>query len=269
MAQDKAKIARLVWGLLFVAMSLVVAILLILQVCDIYFGGGESPYTVETIGAHFDKISPSIYIWLVMIVGGFLLWEILPPKKSLGKNSIFYTYANVKKKLDGKQIEDCDTSKQFEKWQIAVIVAKIVCGVATGICIVFSLAYLCDGANFKNVDQNGEVAKAVLYLLPFVVVSFALLIGTVVFEWFVIKKQLPLAKQLIKDAKEDKIAKKPLEAFVEKLRAICESKNTILTLRIAVLVLGVVLLVYGAATGGSAGVLAKAITICRQCIGLG
>ncbi len=269
MAHDKAKIAKIVYGWVVALMSVIVAILLILQVCDIYFNGGESPYTTETIRSHFVKISPAIYIWLVLIVGGFVLWEFFPDKKSLGANSIFYTYQNVKKKLDGKVIEENESYRQFEKFNLVTIIVKVIVGVAVGICSVVSLVYLCDSSNFENVDQNAEVAGAVLYLLPFVAVSLVLLIGVCVFEWFVTKKQLPLAKQLLKDAKQDKTSKKPFEAFVEKTRAFLDSKNTILSLRIAVGVLGIVLFIYGAASGGAAGVLSKAVTICRQCIGLG
>lgn len=270
MAKDTAKIVRGVFNVIFTMMSIIVAILLIVQVCDIYFSGVESPYTAEVIKEHFDKIAPAIYVWIALIVVGFILWEVFPEKKKLGANSLFYNFENVQKKLNGKIVAESEESKQFAKNQLVVNVVKLVVGVAVGICSVVSLVYLCDGANFANANQNIEVADATLYLLPFVVVSFALLIGVCVFEWCVLKKQLPLAKTLLKNAQDDdNVSKTRFEEIKEKCVAFFENKNTILSIRIAVAVLGVVLLIYGAATEGSDGVLAKAIAICRQCIGLG
>ncbi len=270
MTKDKAQIVRGIFSIIFTVMSIVVAILLIVQVCDIYLSGIESPYTVEAIKEHFDKIAPAIYVWLALIVVGFVLWEVFPEKKKIGKTSLFYSFENIQKKLNGKIVCESEESKQFAKNQLVVNVVKLVVGVAVGICSVVSLVYLCDSANFANANQNKEIVDATLYLLPFLVVSFVLLIGVCVFEWCVLKKQLPLAKTLLKNAQEDdNVSKSRFEEIKEKCTAFFENKNTILGIRIAVAVLGIVLLIYGAASGGSDGVLAKAIAICRQCIGLG
>ncbi len=269
MVQDKAKIVRLVYGVVFALFSVTVAVLLILQVSDIYFNGGESPYTVETIKQHFNAISPVIYVWLALILGGFIIFEVFPMKEKGGKVDAYYTFTCLEKKLESMGLVNTDEAKQYEKQRLISVIVKFACGIAIGICIAFSLAFLLDDSNFKNQNQNLEVAKASLYLLPYVAVSFVLPIGVVIFENIFVKKELAVVKKLVKEGKTEPTSKKQIIIFKEKVAKIFNSRQTVFGLRLTVAVVGTVLLIYGLATGGSAGVLAKAITICRQCIGLG
>ncbi len=269
MFKEKAKTVRLIYGIVFILMSLVVAVLLILQVSDIYFNGGASPYTVANIKQHFNAILPALCVWIALMIGGFIIWEVFPIKTKMGANDIKYTFARFKKQLDGKIKEESEESSLFQKSQLITYIVKFVCGVAIGICTAFSLAYLCNSANFTNVNQNKEVEKAALYLLPFVVASFALSIGVVVFERVIVKKQLPMVKKMIKTATAEGDSRNKYEIIRDKITAFFDCKHTVLGLRLAVAVVGTVLFIYGLATGGAAGVLAKAVTICRQCIGLG
>ncbi len=268
MLENKAKIAKLVYEVVFALLSTAVAVLLILQVADIYFNGGESPYTVESIKQHFNEIAPVIYVWIAFILGGFILFEALPVKEKKGKVDVYYTFTCLEKKLLEKDISASEEGKLYQKQKLTSVIVKFACGVAIGISIAFSLAFLLDATNFKNQNQNLEVAKASLYLLPFVVASFALPIGVVIFENVMAKKQMPIVRKLVKEGKEG-ASKNKLQVIKGKISQFFNDKNTVFALRLAVAVVGTVLTVYGLATGGSAGVLAKAITICRQCIGLG
>ncbi len=270
MSQKKAKTLQFIYSVAFGLLSVAVALLLILQVCDIYFNGGTSPYTLQNIRQHFDSIAVVVYIWMATIVAGFVVYGVFPATPPKGKNDSSYTFFRLKKQLESKTFAQNDLLQRYKKYAWIAIVVKFVCGVCVGICVVFCLAYLSNSSNFTNLDQNAEVAKATLYMLPFVFVAFALCFGLVIFEKVLIKKQLPLAKQLLVTATESGVSlKNPLEGFFQKVDKFFQSKNTVLGLRLTVAVVAVVLLTYGLATGGNAGVLAKAITICRQCIGLG
>ncbi len=266
--KDRAKIVNLVYGVAFLCASVVLAVLLVLQVCDIYFHGGNSPYTVATIEEHFFAVSPALYVWIALAVAGFIVGEIFPTKVNKGKNDIAYTFARIEGRLSSKKIDGCEESDLYKKYALVLTVTKFAVGVCVGICAVFSLVFLLDGKNFPNADQNGEVARAALYLLPFVAVSFALVIGVAIFEKYVVGKRLPLAKKLLAQATEER-EKGKIEIFKQKVKSVTDNKYALLTVRISVAVVGTVLFVYGLATGGNAHVLAKAITICRQCIGLG
>ncbi len=270
MLREKAKTIKLIYGLAFGIMSAVLAFLLILQVSDIYFNGGEKPYTVEAIAEHFNRILAFICIWIAIVIAGFVIYEIYPTKSATVKTDTFYTFSVLKKKLGSKPINDSQTYREYEKRQWIVNIVKLICGLCVGVCIVFGIAYLSNSSNFTNKDQNTEVAKAWLYLLPFVLVSFALIIGVSFFEKIVIERQMPLVKQILKEPVADKVViKSPFNKFRLRLNEILDNKKTISILRLTVAIVGLVLLIYGLATGGNSGVLAKAITICRQCIGLG
>ncbi len=270
MLKGKENLIKFIYGLVFGLASATLAFLLILQVCDIYFNGGASPYTVDSISEHFNRIAPFVYVWIGLVVIGFIVWEIFPAKQRKNKNDIFYNFFRLRKMLESKPIYDSESYREYDKAQWLINVVKLACAVWVGINIAFSLAYLCNTANFSNADQNAEIAKASIYLAPFVAVAFALCIGVAMFEKLTIKKQLPRIKTLISQTSlEGEPVVKPFAQKLANIRAFFELKQTITGLRIAVIAIGVTLIVYGLATGGNAGVLAKAITICRQCIGLG
>ncbi len=271
MLVKKAKTIKLIYGLAFAITSLALAFLLILQVCDIYFNGGSSPFTVAVIREHFTKILIPIIFWALLLIGGFIVWGILPIEKKAYKNDVYYTYSCLKKKIESEPVS-CDENnyKEYAKRQEKINVVKFICGLCVCICIAFSLAFILDKSNFTNLNQNLEVAKTAIYLLPFTLVSFGLVIGVAIFEKAMIKKQMPLAKTILKDKSgASDIVKTPIILLKNKITKFLDNKKTISSLRIAVAIIGVGLLVFGLATGGNAGVLAKAVNICRQCIGLG
>ncbi len=265
MSQEKAKKIKFLYGWVFGIASILLAFLLILQVCDIYFNGGTNPYTVESIKEHFFNVLWYIILWGAIAAVGGVLDRVFPTQEKTLKMDEGYILANLKKKLKEKEIVKDAEYQRLDRLQRIHGIVKFVCGVCVGICIVFGFAYLFNGENFPNQDQNKEAAKASLYLLPFVVTAFALCIFVGIYEKSLIKKQLLIVKSLLvtlKDAEEEK-------ANEGKIKTVLEGKRTVNTLRFVVGVVGVTLLVYGLATGGNAGVLGKAITICRQCIGLG
>ncbi len=268
MSKELSKTLKNIYKIIFGVSTALVALLLVLQVLDIYFNGGENPYTPQTVRAHFDNIAPLVYIWIFFTLCGVALYSVFPEKEKLAKADEFYSFSCVKIKLESKEIEQSENKSAFEKTQLLLLLIKLICGVCVGVCSVFVLAYLFNKSNFSNQDQNGEAVEMSLYLLPFVLTSFLLCIGVAVFEKTTLKKQLSLAKELLNSPEKegDKKLKKPLKI---KITEFFEDKKTVAVLRLSVAVVGLTLVIFGLATGGSAGVLAKAVNICRQCIGLG
>ncbi len=270
MSQENLKTVKLIYKIVFGLTTLAVAFLLILQVLDIYFNGGQSPFTQAAIARHFNQISPVIYVWLGLIMVGFILYEIFPSPKKIGKSDDIYAFNCLKKRLKNKDFEDSDEVAQYKKNQLLIATVKFSCGVCLCICAVFSLAYLLDGNNFKNYEDVQEVLQAAFYLLPFLLGAFILCVGVWLFEKAIVKKQLPIAKKLLKTAATDSaVSLSGFENFKNKITNFFERQSTVNSIRLAVAAVGVSFFVYGLATGGSAGVLVKAIAICRQCIGLG
>ncbi len=270
MLQGKAKIIKLAYDLTFIICSIALAFLLILQVLDIYLNGGANPYTVEAISSHFNSISIFVYFWLALVIIGFVIYNLFPVKEKPIKNDIYYTYSTLTEKLYSKPIADSEEYTELEKGGRLIFILKLIVGVLVSISSVFTLIYLFNPTTFINKDQNSEVAVATLYILPFIAVPFLMAIAVWAYEKRFIIKSLPKARGLANKKTDSDEVKKPIYIiYKQKLQALFENKKFINGLRLAVLTVGVTLLIFGLATNGNAGVLSKAITICRQCIGLG
>ncbi len=267
---------KLIYGVLFSLLSLTVAALFIAQVCDIYFsaGGAQSPYTVENIVAHFQVIAVPLYIWLGMIVGGLILWLCLPaasPKK--GKNDLHYVYHRMRKNFDRAEQDENNASaiaevKQYEKIKWII---RLSCAAVCIVCASFCLGYLFNPSNFPNAEQNQEVASAAIFMSPFIVTAFLLCIGVFFFERWLINKQMPLMKGVVATSKRGVPAQssnKLVNAYY-RAKAFFERNKSVWIARLVVALAGVSLLIAGIALQGYESVLAKAIAICKQCIGLG
>ncbi len=268
-----AKKIRLIYNIVFSFLSLAVAVSLIVQVCRIYFGAtGSSPYTVEIIVRYFWEICALLFAWLAGIVAGFVLWAIFPlnDKKRAG-NDLHYTFFRVKKTMPRLNEHNCNTEREqlFVKMEKSKLLVRIVCAVCCGVLAIVCLLYLLNKSHFPNIDQNGEVATAAVYLMPFVLVGFLLCIAVYFFEKWVLSNQIPLLKEIKTSFCGEEAKKGTFICSYERAVAFLDKPKSIWVIRGVVAAVGLSLLIVGLVGEGYLGVLAKAIAICKQCIGLG
>ncbi len=274
MTEKTGKTVRLVYKIAFSVISAVCAALLIAMVCQIYFGGGDRPYTREIMGEHLRAIAAPLIIWIALILAGFVLWEIFPPedekKNSLGAR---YTLFRLRKKLpvkvEGELLGEQAALERLEK------IRKIVWYVCAGVCAVLAAAGLSYLLNFNNFIQTQsdyvtqEIISATIFVLPFIVCAFALCIGVVIYDGKSAKRELEYTKKLLKSGVKSEKQLTKFQTVLNNILGAIESERGIWISRGVVALVGVAFVIIGIADGGATDVLVKAINICTECIGLG
>lgn len=217
----------------------------------LYIYQSENGYSAEIVADIFSKIQIPIYITLLLIIGNFVLglFTDKTEKKQTQKdyNQIFKFLSNSR--------DTTDIDPIFLKLESMKKLFKIInYGVITVSGIVF-LLYALNGKNFHTSDINESMIRAMKVLLPCATVSFVFAIITHFYTTKCIKKQIALLKDLPSKTKEPTVKK--------------NHSSKLHYIKIAIIIVAVVLIIYGAAAGGFADVLTKAVNICTECIGLG
>lgn len=283
MKEKTCKTVRLCYGIALSLMTVITGALFIWQTLDIYLSGGNRPFTAEIVSERLARIAPAFWIWIAMIVIGFVLWEVfaVPAKRSPLKDDC-YALRRLKKLIPEKVGEGSLSSlKAVKQGELIELIVKIV---ATALClagIAYGIAYLATAANFPKTNVNGEMLNMAAHLAPCAFAALLILCGVTLYLSLSAKKQLPLVKQLISSAKADE--KSGVEAVYAvsgtaaasvagaygKWKALLNHKYFILGVRIALAVFAATFIILGIVNGNMRAILIKAINICTECIGLG
>ncbi|MBQ9699582.1 MAG: hypothetical protein IJV71_03075 [Lachnospiraceae bacterium] len=241
---------------------LVTGICFIVSCLNIY-NSGKQPFTSESVANAFSRIAIPVYTCFIMTILGIIFDVISVADRPKCKPDKPYT-AMLSKAYSIKDISqsDEDTRAKILKEQKNRKIHSIIRTVIICISSAIFLIYATNGANFHQTMITESMEKAMWILLPCVAISFAYALFTVIYNEKSIARELELlkavpAKASIDLSHNDSTANK------------YTSDKTILIVRIVLLVVGVGILIYGFATGGTMDVLTKAINICTECIGLG
>ncbi|MCD7729152.1 MAG: hypothetical protein LUI60_04485 [Clostridia bacterium] len=269
MAEKTGRIIRLIYNIIFSLLTIFVAALFIYEVCDIYFGSGGGTFTRAVVGEHLSEIAIPVWVWIAMVLIGLVLWEVFPPKgkKKYGQD-VRYSLYRLKKKMpvkaEGDLLEDAAAVAKYERF------IKIVWCVAAVGCLVFAavgLAYMLDFSHFRGDNVTQDVKTAIIRICPFVVCSFALCIGAVIYQGWGAKKELPHVKKLVALGKKQE--SKGIRKLYYTAVAAVQSDTYIWMARTVLFIAGVLLVMLGIMNDGAGDVLLKAVNICTECIGLG
>lgn len=285
MSEKTCKTVRLCYGIALSLMTVITGALFIWQTLDIYLSGGNRPFTAEIVSERLTRISPAFWIWIAMIIIGFVLWEVftVPAKRAPLKDDC-YALRRIKKRVPEKVGESGLASLTVVKrWEVISLVVKIS---AAALCLAgtaYAIAYLATSANFPKTDVNGEMLNMAKHLAPCAFAALLILCGVTLYLSISAKKQLPHVKQLIASAKSDE--KNGVEAVYvtsggntavmaaagvyAKWQKLSNHKYFILGVRIFLAVLAVTFIILGIVNGNMRAILIKAINICTECIGLG
>lgn len=287
--KEKAKYIRLVYGILLGIMTVITGALLTAFVWEIYVGGKAADYeglyafTRGNVGKQLLRALPAICIWTVMVVGGFVLWEVFPEPKAKNKPDTRYTLYRLKKRMPETVEGDLQRSSNII-WREQLII-RILWAVAAVMCVgaaIYTIVYLAVPSNFPAVENLSKpVLSMVKNVMPCVAAAFAVCLGVAVYEGVSAKKQLKEVALLTKGVKnplpkqnaillklEAKAETSKFFAFVSKAVKFI-LKHRILILRVAVGCVGVSFIIAGIFNGSMREVFTKAIAICTECIGLG
>lgn len=280
MQEKTCKTVRLCYGIALSLMTLITGALFIWQTLDIYLSGGNRPFTAEIVSERLTRISPAFWIWVVMVVVGFVLWEVftVPAKRAPLKDDC-YALRRLKKRVPQKVGESGLASlKAVKRGELINLIVKLCAAALCLAGVAYGIAYLATSANFPKTDVNGEMLNMAAHLAPCVFAALLILCGVTLYLSISAKKQLPHVKQLIASAKADE--KNGVEAvyvtgntavaeFYGRWKALSNHKYFILGVRIAIAVFAVTFIILGIVNGNMRAILIKAINICTECIGLG
>ena len=259
MTKDNIVRIHRIYGILLSVSIVIAGICLIAGCLTIYFTG-ERAYSREIVAETFSKIAIPVYVCLVLTIGSFV-WELIQPSQiQPQKNRKPYVFIlnRLSAKKDFSQCDDAiltSISKERNSRKFHVIIRSILIGISS---IAF-LSYALNGKNFHQSEINASMIHAMWILIPCMLVPFGYAVFTIYYNEKSLQREIELVKQ-IPTIKE----KETSDASY-----VCSSVKHENVARFALLVVGIVVLVYGFVSGGTIDVLTKAINICTECIGLG
>lgn len=244
------------YNILFSIVLVIAGICLIIGDLTIY-NSGDQPFSRESVAATFSTIAFPVYLALVMAVISFV-WEFFSPSEK-EKNPKAKDYPALLESLyNKKDFSQAEPSVQEEikaLWKnrkIHIIIRTIVLIVCSAIFLFYAL----NSANYHQSEINASMINAMKLLVPCSLVSFAYALFVSYHNEKSIQKEMELVKKL------------PSLTTKNDSEIVSNEKN-LNPYRNAILIASLILIVYGFLNGGTVDVLAKAINICTECIGLG
>lgn len=256
MSKESTMRIHRIYNILFSIVIIIAGICLIIGVLTIY-QSGDQPFSRESVAATFSTIAFPVYLTLVMAIISFV-WEIISPSdKEKNPNAKDYP-AMLSNLYEKKDFSNGETGIQEEikaLWKSRKL-HTIIRTIVLVVCSAVFLFYALNSANFHQSEINSSMINAMKVLVPCSLVSFAYALFVALHNEKSIQKELELAKKL-----------PALETSTE--NEIISEEKRLSPYRNAILVAAIILVVYGFLNGGTIDVLAKAINICTECIGLG
>lgn len=250
----KIWVRRIYFTLITLAL-VAVAVLLMVQ-CVAIYRSGEDPFTRESVAQHFAPIAVPVYLCIGLVAAGFALSPLLPaaPDSTPDRDVITLRRLQAKTNLtacDAGLVRQVCVQRRARNRHHFITMALLAVGTA-----VF-LWYALDPGNYSMENKNGSVIRAVWVMLISMGVPFLYGVFTAYFCRGSVKKEIALLRTA------------PKEAVCAAPKTTAKSAVWMPYVQGAITVIACGMITYGALTGGAFAMLAKAIKICTECIGLG
>lgn len=288
------------YGVFFLILTVALAVVFLLQATDIYFGALEARevardrvqiqaqpegwsdvltrfkiavavneipiYSRQIVGRRLLALLPYILVWVAALIGAIVIALVRPSAPAAAKRDPDIMLDGKLRARrarmspiakDGQEDALRAATQQALDLRRQARIFTAVYAVLCVACLVLPLLYLCNAANFPGADITREVRAAALYVLPFLPV---LLIGGITYigvMHLLMKRESDAVKAAVAAAQPVHKDSSHTPARIRKVA------------RITLLAVGLALFVLGIFNGSMSDVLAKAINICTECIGLG
>lgn len=261
------KIYAIVVGLFVVA----VGIAFICVTANIYYSGKDTGviFTSEIVTARLQELAIPFCILLGVIVVGV----VFPIYDTHVKNSSEDIVRLLEAKIpsEGTGDEYNTAANKYKKLCNIRLGLWIAEGVILLGCVIATLCYMLNTANFLGQDITAEIFNMFKNVFPYIAVAFVTLIAAAVINGFIAKKRLAEIRTLIKYG--NGVNAEPTQNKLQKLlvgtEKVLTNNITLWVIRGILFAVGVTFVVLGVLNGGANDVLVKAINICTECIGLG
>lgn len=275
MNTENAKKVRLFYGVFLGVLTVVIAILFIVEASQIYYSGlasGGETYSREIVAERLYNVMVPTIFWIVAAVVGYVLSVLLPYVDGKKRRpDAQAALKRLKRRIpQGESEEFLAERKIYRKFAITRLVVWLVAAGFAVASAIIGIVYLANTAHFAGSDPTGEILSMLRGILPWMCASFLLFMGATVFDQCTAKKELESAKRLLVIGKGLPMSEpSPFETKRDAVLAVLGNDKTIWIIRAIVLALAVTFIVLGIVNGGMRDVFIKAVAICRECIGLG
>ncbi len=267
MAPSTVRRIHTVYGIVLSLLIVAVAVCFVLSCIDIS-ESGASPFSRESVAAHFDRIAIPVYITLVAILGGGILTLVLPLERRRLQairdpaDQLATMIARYDTDVHGT-LGDCLHREARLR--------RILTAIATGISVAavpLPLWWCLDKTHFAGPDRNADIRTAAIVVLGFTFVAMAFCVAAGYLCAASRKRSVAAIQAAMADGTLGRRASREDGAAPTGHSA---STGHLIRwgVRGLILVVAVVFIVLGVQNGGMADVLGKAVRICTECIGLG
>lgn len=251
--KTKIWIRHIYYALITVAL-VTVAVLLMMQ-CVAIKKLGDHPFTLQRIGEHFAPIAVPVYVCLGLVAAGFALSPLLPAAPDSAPDRDAVTLRRLQAKTDltacpAELARDVCRQRRARNRHYYVTLILLAIGTAT------FLWYCMDTHHFTD-DWNQTMINAMKWLAPCMGVPALYGIFTAYFFRHSVKKEIALLRTA------------PKTAVSSAAKANAKSEWWMPYVQGGIFAVGVGLVVYGALHEGALDMLWKAVSICKECIGIG
>ena len=246
---------------------------------SMYRQGGSSPFSRENIALYFDRLAPLVYVSLIGIVGGWVLFAVSACRlgtddgaavPSLKKGKAVKSPSAMLKRLV-ERLNFAAIPSDFHRKMVReqmlrrwlVIFAAVLCAGS----VMPAVIWCADSARFSVEHLNRDVAAASRLILVGTVLALATATLAVLLYDESVMRELTWIKAAVAEVKGEALL--PADKAAARKIAWTEKPRWVWSVRGLLAVAAVVLVVLGVLNGGMADVLGKAIRICTECIGLG
>lgn len=263
MTQETKKKIHRIYGIVLGVAAVLAGICLIAGCLDIYRSGVASDaaqiYTREIVAQQFAKIAVPVYACLILVIGGMVLDMALPLEKARLKpeKNLPLILRKLQEKTD---LDACDRHlcEAIAKEQKLRRNHAWGCGILLAIGFILFLIHACDSQNWAG-NSTPSMITATVVMLGRLAVPFLF----TVYSAYRCRKSMTAEIELMREAATQS------PKAVEKAAPKVHSNRSANIVRVAILVIGALLVILGACNEGTADILTKAVNICTECVGLG
>lgn len=254
MTQNTKKWVRRIYFAL-VSIALAAAAVMLMVQCVAIYRLGDSPFTRESIAQHFAPIAVPLYVCIGVVAVGFALSPLLPAAPDSPPDRDAVTLRRLQAKTD---LEACpaDLTRAVCKTRRARNRHHRITLILLAVGTAAAWWYAWDPARYTE-DKLASVANVTWVIALAMGIPFLYGVFTAYFCRRSVKSEIALLRTA------------PKEAVSPAPKVQTKSERWMPYVQSSVLVVAVGMIVYGALEGGAFAMLAKAIKICTECIGLG
>ena len=251
---------RKICGLSLIALSALLGLAFLVQAVVLYTGGG---YTQENVAKVLTQMLLPSILWAACVIAAVVVYNLFPVEKEKIKGVI--DPATQLAKMSAKLPKEAWKPEQEALKQKNLLLWVITGGLLV-VTFFFPLCYLLNPANFNHTDTNTEMVGAAAHTLPFIAVAFVEVIVAWLFGQKFLKEAIAKAKALTVQAAKEGALNKSAEATVKD--SWLDNSKALLAVRAVIIAVSLFLIVFGIANGGFEKVMAKAVALCMECVGL-